>query len=541
MSIQFEKLKSPAHRLGALLAIGAVIALPACGKKAEEKPAGGTAPAAAGGEAATAGALVTVAKVETGTIEEHAEVTGSLVALQDVIVGNKIAGRVASVFVREGDQVVAGQLVAQMDASDTQAQVGQAEANLQSAITRQQQAETQLLQAKSKLINAQTTAKWTEKTTANSISLAKTAISNAKERLSVVRQGARQQERAQADEQVKTAKANYDKARSDLKRYQQLYRDEAISASQLDQAQAAFESAQAQLNSAQQAVSLLKEGARPEEIRQAELGVQTAEEQLSRAVMDQDTVTLRKQDIRNEQAAVEVAQSAIKTAKAGVDQARSALRLAQNQVGDTRVISPISGYVAKRMAEPGQQLGGGGQIMQIVSPESVYFEATISETQYSQTRLGQTVDVTVDALPNVKFNGKITRVLPVASSSARTFQLRVDLSVKDARLRPQMFARGQILVARRSNATLLPKDALVIVPGSDPKVFVVKDGAATEKTLKVGITTPSNVEVLSGISAGESVITAGGTGLQSGDKVRVAAPVSGASTAEHPATSGSAP
>jgi HlyD family secretion protein len=523
-----------ATRCAGLLLLPAIMLAAGCGKKPEAGP--GAAKRAAVAEASTAGALVTVTDVKRGPISKTVDVTGSLVALQDVVVGAKQAGRLATVYVHEGDPVSAGQTVAVMDTTEMQAQVQSAQANLQAAITREQQARATLMQARSgltqsknALANARTTLQWTEKTTANAVSTARAGVETAKERLAVVKQGAREQERRQAEESVRSAKANYEKARSDLKRYQALFREQAISQSQLDEKEAAAEAAQAAYNSAQQALSLIREGARPEDIRQAEIAVQTAQVALDRAQADRDQVVLRRQDVENArsgiataEANVKSAEAGIRSAQAGVAQAQAAVRIVQDALNNAYVKSPISGYVAERKAEPGQQLGGGGAVMRVVNPSSVYFQAVLSESQFSQVRVGQNADVTIDALPGVKLNGRVTRVLPVASTAARSFNIRIDIPA-DRRMRPQMFARGSVLIDTHRNATLVPKDAVIFDPANNrTRLFVAKSGTqAVERAVKTGYSNPEYVEIISGVNAGEQVITAGQTTLQNGDAIRV--------------------
>jgi RND family efflux transporter MFP subunit len=535
--IKHKPLTTAARCAGLLLLPGILLAA-GCGKKPDAAPGGAKGPAGAppgAAQAASMGAVVTVEPVKRGPISKTVDVTGSLVALQDVVVGTKLAGRLAAVYLHEGDPVSAGQTVAVMDSTDTQAQLQSAQANLQAAITREQQARATLMQARSgltqaknALANARTTLQWTEKTTANAVSTARSGVDTAKERLSVVKQGAREQERRQAEEQVRSAKANYEKARSDLKRYQALFREQAISQSQLDEKEAVAEATQAAYNSAQQALSLVREGARPEDIRQAEIAVQTAQVALDRAQADRDQVVMRRQDVENMKAGiataeanVKSAEAGIRSAQAGVSQAQAAVRIAQDALSNTYVKSPISGYVAERRAEPGQQLGGGGAVMRVVNPSSVYFQAVLSESQFSQVRLGQTASVTVDALPGVKLTGRVTRVLPVASS-ARSFNIRIDIP-SDRRMRPQMFARGSVLIDTHQDATLVPKDAVIFDPANNrTRIFVAQGGTkAVERSVRTGYSNPEFVEIISGVNSGEKVITAGQTTLQNGDAIRV--------------------
>ncbi len=500
-----------------------VLAAGCSGKSAEppKEPAIGAAAAPASATPAAA-IMVNVAEVVAKDITKSVEVTGSLVALNDVTVGSNQAGRVISVAVHEGDQVSAGQIVATMDTADLRQQVMSAQANIEAARTREAQARAQLRQASTAVTNSQTTAGWTDKTTQSAIASAQAALSQSEEKLAVVKAGARDQEKRQAEEQVKAAKANLDKAKADLKRYQALYKEQAISGLQLDQAQAAADSAQANYQSAVEGLSLIREGARPEDIRAAEQAVTQSRRALERAQADREQLSMRKGDIESARAGVDVARAGMLSAQAAVRQAAAALEITIDAVQKASVKSPISGYVAARLAEPGQQLGSGAAIMRIVSPKTVYLQAVLPESQYSSVRPGLTATVSVDAIPGVTIQGRVSRILPVASAAARSFSVRIDFAA-DARHRPEMFARASILIDTHRRASLVPKDAVIFDPVSDRnRVFVtLKDGKAEERVVKLGYIDPSFVEVISGVQVGEKVITAGQSTLQNGDKVNV--------------------
>jgi RND family efflux transporter MFP subunit len=514
----------------------AALMLAGCRGGNEQNPAAASNPGDAKVVEASA-IMVTTAPVILKDIDKTVDITGNLVAFQDVVVGSKMPGRIAFVNFREGDSVAAGQVVAQIDDTDFRAQVTQAQANLLSARVREDQARAQLRQAeisveqsRTALRQAETNLEWTRKTTGTAVAVAKSNLQTAQERLKVVRTGAREQERQQAEQAVRAARANLNRARADLTRYKQLFKEQAISASQLDQAEATAESAEANYNSAQQALSLIQEGARKEDIRTAELAVQQAQEGLSRAEADLDMVRLRENDVRNARSAVSLALNGVETAKAGiaqaqagVQQAKAALQIAQESLNNTRIISPMYGYVAQRMAEPGQQIGGGGMVMRIVAPNSIYFQATISESEFSQVRPGQSTSISVDAFPGTKFNGTVTSILPVASNAARSFTVRVDFKVADRRLRPQMFARGSILIDTHRGAVLVPKDAVLFDPVNNrTRVFVAKGGnLAEERQVSVGYSNPQYVEILSGVQESEKVIVVGQNGLQNGDRIKV--------------------
>lgn len=469
-----------------------------------------------------AGVAVSVAKAERRTIIKQLDVTGSLVAQNDVMVGARTGGKLASVHVREGDQVAAGQIVAAMDAVDFQAQIESAQANVAAALTRQAQAEALAEQARNQQSQAETNLDLTDKSTAAGLAVARAALASAEQSLAVVRSGARPQEREQAAQQVQAAKANLDKLRSDLKRMEELQRDGAISPSQLDQVRAAHDAAEAAYRVAQEGLSLIKEGARREDVRRAELAVEQAQEGLKKAQADRALVDVRRTDVANARVAAESARKGVEAAAQATRQARAALTLAKNALNNAYVRSPVAGFVAARLAEPGQQVGGGSPILRIVAPGSVYFQAALPESQYAEVRTGQTVEVTVDAVPGARYAGRVSKVLPVASSAARSFTLRVDFQ-GNGRLRPQMFARGKIIVGTHVGATVIPKSAVIFGGASgDDSVFVVgTDNKAAKRTVKIGYSDPASVEVLSGLQVGAEVIVAGQNALQDGDPITI--------------------
>src|SRR5687767_2721569 len=179
-----------------MAAIVLIALIAGCGRPpAEEKP-GGAAP---GAEIVSA-SLVNVEPAQTRTIQKTMEVTGNLVALQDVLVGAQGGGKLAAVRVQEGDSVSAGQVVAVMDTVDLAAQVQQQQANVQAALNREQQARVVLTPTRNALHGARTQPAWPDKTTANAVRQARSGIDLTQQRLAVVKAGARGQERAQAEE-----------------------------------------------------------------------------------------------------------------------------------------------------------------------------------------------------------------------------------------------------------------------------------------------------------------------------------------------------
>lgn len=489
------------RRAGALpLLLAAVALLAGCSHTDSAK-------SALASKAAPLPVQVSVAPAKLGRIQDVAQVTGALVAEEDVVVGAKAAGKLVAVYKREGDPVKAGEIVADQDTTDLRLQADQQRANLLSA-------ESRLSQARIALRDARTNLSLTRVQTATATRQAQEALQSARQEASVVEQGARPQEIQQAQQTVAAAKADRDKARKDLERYRALFSQNAVSAEDLDQAQATADSADARYNSAVQALDLLQAGNRPQDVRRAQIAVEQANQAVQAAQANEQQVALREADVRN-------AEQGISAARAGVDQAQAALTLANQAIADASIRSPIDGVVAERRAEPGQQLPAGGAVLRIVSLKSIYFDAQLPQDQFSEVRIGQTVTVSVSGLPGTVFQGSVYRLFPVASSGARAFTVRVRLQHSTGALRPDMFATGSIVLATHAHALLVPRQALLEWADRTARLFVVSGGVAHERHVTTGIATSSQVEILSGLQPGERVVSNGQAELTDGSPVQV--------------------
>lgn len=465
---------------------------------------------------------VSVRKARIGALSRTVDISGSITALNDVMIGPRSAGKVVAVHVREGDRVQQGQIVAIMELTDYQTQVNAALAGLRTAQTRLAQAEAQESQAENLLKQARVNVDVLDTSTLAALEAARASVASADQALQAIKAGARPQERQQAEQQVRAARASRDKLKTDLGRIKDLYKEQAVSSSQLDQAEAAYEAADASYRAAQEALSLMLEGARSEDVKRAELAVEQARQGLRKAEADRSQVDVRRTDVANAQLALKSARDGVVVAFEGSRQAKATLDLARNALNDAQIRAPVSGVVAARLAEPGQQLGSGGQILRIVTPGTVDLEANLPESEYPAVKTGQTVDVTVEAFPDRVFKGRVSQIYPVASSAARSFTVRIVFN-DNKDLRPEMYARARIVVGTHTNTTLVPKDAVIFSNQSNQAVvFVVSsDGVAQERKIRVGYMDAESVEILEGIKPGESVIVAGQSGLQTGDRVTI--------------------
>jgi len=422
---------------------------------------------------------VGVQEVSWERVPLEAEVPGTVHPLMQARLSTKIMGRVESVTVREGDRVQAGQVLVALDARDLDAQMRQASAELNTA-----RAAYQSAQVAAKIEDAQSQAR---------IKQAEAAVAAAEAKLDWVRNGLRPQERAQAKSAVVAAEAAVKLAEADLRRMQMLYQEGAIAKQRLDIAQTRYDTAKAQLDIAKESYSLAQEGSRAEEIRSAEEGLRQAQAALMQARSAALQTRIRRQEIA--------------MARARIGQGNAGIAMIQATRSYATVTAPFSGVVVQRLVDPGDMAAPGAPLLTIESDARLRLESTVPESQMRFVRLGTTVKVIIDSLGDRSFAGRVAEIVPSADTTSRTFIVKVDLP-RVPGLRSGLFGRAQYSTGARK-AILAPRRA--IRQHYDlPSVFVVDDqGTAHLRLVTLGKTCQDRVEILSGLTPGERIITEG--------------------------------
>ena len=507
-----------------LLGAALISALAGCGHKQD----------VGGGAGGGVGAPVPVeaAAVVRGTIAASDPITGSIAALQDVQLSARVSARVTAVNYREGQVVRVGQIIVQQDATDL-------EANVRAAQDSVVQAEANVSSNVAKLAQAQTNYTLEVQTAKAAVAQARAQVANARQNYLKIKGGSRPQQVLESKDQLLLAKANLDNSLITLNRDKSLLAQGAIAQSQYDTDQTNYAVLKQTYANQEQVLSLTVEGNQQEDIAAALATLQQQQANLQTAVANVVTVQLRRDDII-------AAQAALQQTKAAVLQAQATLAYDQQQVNYTAIRSPIDGIVAAREVEPGQIAAPGTNLMRIVNVKTVYYEPTISETDFQQTNVGDPVLVQVDALPGRSFNGVVKAVYPAAITGSRQFTLRVAVPNPTNELRPGMFARGTLLSTVHRNAVVIPVSALVPIQAdiSDAstsegtatggtslppeEVFVVGAGNKAEaRKVTTGIVSGGQVEITQGLASGDTLVTVGQGQLQPGQTVKIESTASG--------------
>jgi len=227
---------------------------------------------------------------------------------------------------------------------------------------------------------------------------------------------------------------------------------------------------------------------------------------------------------------LDTAQATFDTAEAKVAAARAAVELAANALNDCALVTPSSGVVLERRIEVGSLVGAGTVAFVVGEVGTVKARFGIPDSVIHSLTLGDELGVAVDAIGGATLSGRVTAIAPAADAQSRVFGVEVTLANRDGRLRPGMI--GTVAVGGRSGSVdaetlTLPLDAIVRSP-SDQRQYAVlvvtrqgDEEVARLRTVELGDVVGNGVAVVSGVTAGDRVITTGATLLRDGDTVRV--------------------
>lgn len=204
-----------------------------------------------------------------------------------------------------------------------------------------------------------------------------------------------------------------------------------------------------------------------------------------------------------------------------VDAARAQADLAKSQLASTIVVSPLAGHVSYRDVEAGEMVGTSSLAFVVIDDSKVLAEASLSDRSVGWLSRGMEVSVTIPALgPRGDRRGKVDWVGPAVDPRTLLYPVRVVLDNADGAIRPGMLARIKFPVEERREALLIPERSHFTENGLD-YVMVAKGNLAAKVQVTLGESDGSSVEVLSGLSAGDEVVTAGQEFLSDGDALVV--------------------
>jgi len=210
-----------------------------------------------------------------------------------------------------------------------------------------------------------------------------------------------------------------------------------------------------------------------------------------------------------------ISRQALDEARANLDIARARMNQEQVALDKTVIRAPFAGVVGLRQVSPGAYVKKGDDIVRLDALSKLKLEVPVPEIYLARVRIGLPVKVTIDALPGQTFTGTVHAVDPVIDVASRNLRVRARIANPRHVLKPGMFARVSADLGGKTRAILVPEQ--VIVPRGDGNfVFVVVDGKAQLRPVKLGQREPGRVEVVDGLKVGETIVLDGQIKLRPG-------------------------
>jgi RND family efflux transporter MFP subunit len=221
-----------------------------------------------------------------------------------------------------------------------------------------------------------------------------------------------------------------------------------------------------------------------------------------------------------EQAKLQYEVSSPEAVYAQIEQAEAAVEAIKLQLENTTITSPISGVVTSVNVSTGEMAGPSMPVAEVMNLDEVEVKIGVVEQYINNINIGDRVYVKISSVSSEPFIGTIKTIAPAADSITKTFPVTVVLDNKDHQIKVGMFAEVSIVTRTREDVIIVPMQA-VVDQGGRQTVFVVENDQAVSRQVEFGLNDGKNIEIISGIAEGESVIVKGQNIVIHGDPVSV--------------------
>ena len=200
--------------------------------------------------------------------------------------------------------------------------------------------------------------------------------------------------------------------------------------------------------------------------------------------------------------------------------ARTQYESAKLQLAYATIRSPFGGIITERLIEVGNLVNANDVVFRTADLDPLLARIHVPEKDIGQVRPGQSVRINVEG-SNQTHTGRVARISPIVDPQSGTVKVTVEIRDRRGTLRPGMFTTVNLVIAIHEEVLQIEKKALV-AEAEGSYAFLFQDGTAEKRLLQIGIAEGDYVEVLSGLSDGDSIITVGQEGLRNGAPVRIA-------------------
>jgi len=220
--------------------------------------------------------------------------------------------------------------------------------------------------------------------------------------------------------------------------------------------------------------------------------------------------------------------------------AEASLALSEAKLAKLTIMAPFTGIIGLRSVSVGDYVKEGADMVNLEAVDPLKVDFRVPEIYLTQLGVGQSLQLTLDAMPGKTYQGKVFAINPLLDAAGRSVVIRAQVKNQDAALRPGMFTRVRLLTRDLQETLVVPEQAIV-PQGEEWFVYRVVDGKAQRAKVDVGQRRDGKAEILKGLQDGDTVVTAGQLKLREGVPVQIAAAPTAAPAPAPPKADAAAP
>jgi len=424
--------------------------------------------------------------------------TGNIEASREAKLSFGSGGKVDKVHVKEGDEVSKDEVLAKLNTDALELAKTQAEVALTEAEVALTQSQVALTQAQL----AQQTAEYNLENTIDTQDVLELALLNAKIDLRNAEHHLDETRDIYTWPEIEVAQDDVD----DWKAFLDYLMSMGAEQESLDYAQARLDAAESTLDAMRRSYDTEEVAIAKLQVEAAVMAEAQAQKNLDELIED---ITIMELQLEAAKASVEQARESAALARESVQLAQQSLDQAQKNLDEATITAQFDGVIASVDAEEGDTVTAAMTIVHLVDPTDMELIVEVDEIDMPGVRLNQETIISVDALPDVTFEGRVTSIYPVPTkvSGIVMYNVRINLEVPgNSDLKIGMSASADIIINKQSNVLLLPSEVIEVNDQGKQVVKVMVDKQIQERPVVIGISDGSETEIVSGLSEGEIVV-----------------------------------
>jgi RND family efflux transporter MFP subunit len=214
-------------------------------------------------------------------------------------------------------------------------------------------------------------------------------------------------------------------------------------------------------------------------------------------------------DLKAARLAEQDARAQVTVAEAQRDQARAAVEVASKHLRDAVIHSPVAGEIQKKFVNKGAYVEAPTALFTVVDNSRLELESPLASADLAPIQAGQRVTFSVNSYPGVAFEGRVVEIAPAVDADTRSAKVRIQIANAAGKLKAGMFAEGEILTGRTAQAVVIPSSAVYRDDRSvkSSYVFVVVNGKAAKRNIRIGREREGKLEIVEGLKAGDALVS----------------------------------